>query len=104
MLFRSLGRVQNAGGVFLGHESMEALGDYIAGPSHVMPTGSTARFASFVNQVHFQKLIPYVSSTAGLLERVGAQAASMARAEGLEGHARAIESRLGQGQEDGRRG
>ncbi len=102
--WRLLGRVQNAGGVFLGHESMEALGDYIAGPSHVMPTGSTARFASFVNQVHFQKLIPYVSSTAGLLERVGAQAASMARAEGLEGHARAIESRLGQGQEDGRRG
>lgn len=91
---RLMERVRNAGGIFLGHASMEALGDYVAGPSHVMPTGATARFASFVNLRDFQKVIPYVAATPELLARVGVQAAAMARAEGLEGHARAIESRL----------
>ncbi len=87
-------QVRNAGGLFLGHDSMEALGDYLAGPSHVMPTGGTARFASFVNLRNFQKAIPYVAASRELLERVGPAAAALARAEGLEGHARAIESRL----------
>lgn len=86
--------VRNAGGLFLGHQTMEALGDYVAGPSHVMPTGATARFASFVNLRDFQKAIPYVEATPELLARVGPAAVAMARAEGLEGHARAIESRL----------
>jgi histidinol dehydrogenase len=86
--------VRNAGGVFLGRTSMEALGDYIAGPSHVMPTGGTARFSSFVNVTDFQKLIPITGIGAGLLSEVGPAAARMARAEGLEAHARAIEARL----------
>ncbi len=92
--WRLVGAVRNAGGLFLGHGSMEALGDYLAGPSHVMPTGGTARFASFVNLRDFQKVVPYVAATPELLARVGRQAAALARAEGLEAHARAIESRL----------
>jgi histidinol dehydrogenase len=85
--------VRNAGGLFVGHGTMEALGDYMAGPSHVMPTGGTARFSSFVNVADFQKLIPIVSVGANLLARLGRPAALMARAEGLEAHARAIEAR-----------
>jgi len=87
-------RVENAGGLFMGEHSMEALGDYIAGPSHVMPTGGTARFSSFVNVRDFQKVIPLVQINPPLLQKLGPAAARMARAEGLEAHARAIEARL----------
>lgn len=87
-------RVHAAGGVFVGEHSMEALGDYIAGPSHVMPTKSTARFASAVNVRDFQVVIPVVGLHARALDTIAAPAARMARAEGLEAHAKAIESRL----------
>jgi histidinol dehydrogenase len=86
--------VVNAGGVFVGEHSMEALGDYLAGPSHVMPTSGTARYASFVNVRDFQKVIPLVALGASAVAQIGPAAARMARAEGLEAHARAIESRL----------
>lgn len=88
--------VRHAGGIFVGAHSMEALGDYIAGPSHVMPTGGTARYASFVNLRDFQKVIPLLGLGREVVERIGPAAAAMARAEGLEAHARAIESRLGE--------
>ncbi len=90
-----LAGVENAGGVFLGDHSLEALGDYIVGPSHVMPTSGTARFASFVNLRDFQKVVPVVGLGPELVARIGPAAARMARAEGLEAHARAIEARLG---------
>lgn len=86
--------VRHAGGLFLGAHSLEALGDYLAGPSHVMPTGGTARFASAVNVRDFQKVIPLLEVREGLLREIGPAAATMARAEGLEAHARAIEARL----------
>lgn len=86
--------VRNAGGLFVGASSLEALGDYVAGPSHVMPTGGTARFASFVNLRDFQKVIPFFEALPGFVEEFGPAAARMARAEGLEAHARAIESRM----------
>ncbi len=86
--------VEHAGGIFLGASSMEALGDYAAGPSHVMPTGGTARFSSALNVRDFQKVIPLVNVSAGTLREIGPAAARLARAEGLEAHARAIESRL----------
>jgi histidinol dehydrogenase len=86
--------VRNAGGVFVGPHSMEALGDYVAGPSHVMPTGATARFASFVNLRDFQKVIPVVSLSPELVARIGPPAVRLARAEGLEAHARAVLTRL----------
>ena len=88
--------VEHAGGVFVGASSMEALGDYAAGPSHVMPTGGTARFASALNVRDFQKVIPVVNLGPETLAEIGPSAARLARAEGLEAHARAIESRLGE--------
>lgn len=94
-----LADVRNAGGVFLGEHSMEALGDYVAGPSHVMPTSATARFASFVNLRDFQKVIPLLSFDADVVAEIGPAAVRMARAEGLEAHARAILARLGDAEE-----
>ena len=89
-----LGLVRNAGGVFVGEDSMEALGDYLAGPSHVMPTMGTARFSSPVNVRDFQKIISVVGLNRATLEKTAKDAALLARAEGLEAHARAIEARL----------
>jgi histidinol dehydrogenase len=90
----ALGLVKHAGGVFIGEDSMEALGDYLAGPSHVMPTMGTARFSSPVNVRDFQKIISVVAVNRQTLLSVATDAALLARAEGLEAHARAIESRL----------
>ena len=87
-------QVKNAGIIFAGENSMEALGDYVAGPSHVMPTGGSARFMSGVNVRDFQKVIPVVSMSSDIVQKIGPAGARMARAEGLEAHARAIESRL----------
>jgi histidinol dehydrogenase len=89
-----LGGVRNAGGVFVGEDSMEALGDYLAGPSHVMPTMGTARFSSPVNVRDFQKIISVVGLNRSALKHTAPDAARLARAEGLEAHARAIETRL----------
>jgi histidinol dehydrogenase len=88
-----LGQIQNAGGVFIGEHSMEALGDYLAGPSHVMPTMGTARFSSPVNVRDFQKIISVVGLSKSTLQKTAKDAARLARAEGLEAHARAIEAR-----------
>ncbi len=87
-------KVKHAGGLFVGKNSMEALGDYVIGPSHVMPTGGTARFSSAINVRDFQKVIPIVSLNIETVKAIGPAGAKMARAEGLEAHARAIESRL----------
>lgn len=87
-------RVRNAGGVFVGESSPEALADYIAGPSHVMPTGGSARFASPLTVADFRKVTSVVALGDADLERLGPAAARIARAEGLAGHARAIEVRL----------
>jgi histidinol dehydrogenase len=89
-----LGGVRNAGGVFVGEDSMEALGDYLAGPSHVMPTMGTARFSSPVNVRDFQKIISVVGLNRFALQQTAPDATRLARAEGLEAHARAIETRL----------
>ena len=86
--------VRNAGGVFLGESSPEVLGDYTAGPSHVMPTGGAARFASPLSVLDFLKITSVVSLSETDLTRLGPYAASLARAEGLTGHARSIERRL----------
>ncbi len=97
-----LGAVEHAGGVFVGEHSMEALGDYVAGPSHVMPTGGTARHASALNVRDFQRVMPVVGLSAHALAAIGPAGARMARAEGLEAHARAIELRLDTGKTSGR--
>ena len=89
-----VGRVRHAGGLFVGETSLEALGDYAAGPSHVMPTGGTARFASAINVRDFQRVLPLVGLSQAGVDAIGVMAARLARAEGLEGHAQAIEARL----------
>jgi len=86
--------VKHAGGVFLGEHSPEALGDYTAGPSHVMPTGGTARFSSPVHVQEFTKVISIAGVTRSTLETLAPATMRIARAEGLEGHARAIEKRV----------
>jgi histidinol dehydrogenase len=78
----------------VGETSLEALGDYAAGPSHVMPTGGTARFSSAINVRDFQRVLPLVALSQGGVDLIGEAAARLARAEGLEAHARAIEARL----------
>jgi histidinol dehydrogenase len=87
-------RVANAGSVFVGGLSAEAIGDYTAGPSHVMPTGGSARFASALGVHDFLKVTSIVSLDGEALAELGPPAAAIARAEGLTAHARAIERRL----------
>ena len=87
-------RITNAGGLFIGEHSPEVLGDYTAGPSHVMPTGGTARFASPLTVLDFLKVTSTVSCSQEDLVRLGGYTIELARAEGLTGHARSIERRL----------
>jgi histidinol dehydrogenase len=86
--------IKNAGGIFISDNSPEALGDYTAGPSHVMPTGGAARFASPLSILDFLKLTTVVDLTDRDVLELGPPAAVIAYAEGLAGHARAIEERL----------
>ncbi len=92
--WRWVDRVQNAGGIFLGERSFEVLGDYTAGPSHVMPTGGTARFASPINVTDFVKLISLIGLNEQALSAIGPAAETLARTEGLGGHAAAVSRRL----------
>ncbi|MGH2352005.1 MAG: histidinol dehydrogenase, partial [Chloroflexota bacterium] len=89
-----VGQVRHAGGVFVGSSSPEAAGDYVAGPSHIMPTGGTARFSSPLSIDDFVKIVSVVGLPRARLADVGQAAARLARAEGFEAHARAVERRL----------
>ncbi|GAB4427585.1 MAG: histidinol dehydrogenase [Chloroflexi bacterium OHK40] len=89
-----VGKVRNAGGIFLGEQSFEVLGDYLAGPSHIMPTEGTARFASPVNVDDFRKVISLVGLNGAALARIGPAARRIAEAEGLFAHAAAVRARL----------
>jgi histidinol dehydrogenase len=88
------GRVRNAGGLFLGEFSPEVMGDYIAGPSHVMPTGGTARFSSALSVHQFLRTMPVVGLSREDFRKLGAAAVQIAEAEGLSGHSGAIQVRL----------
>jgi histidinol dehydrogenase len=87
--WRWVEKVNNAGGVFMGEHSFEVLGDYLAGPSHVMPTGGSARFASPLNVWDFVKIVSLVALDGNTAQTIGAIAATLARSEGLDGHANA---------------
>ena len=89
-----VGKVRNAGGIFLGERSFEVLGDYVAGPSHIMPTGGTARYASPLNVDDFRKIISLIGLNEAALQRLGPVAQRLAEAEGLDGHAAAVRRRL----------
>ncbi len=88
-----LGAIRNAGGVFVGELSFEVLGDYVAGPSHSMPTGGSARFASPVNVWDFVKVISVVGLNEAGMEAIAEAAAILAEAEGLHAHANAVHIR-----------
>jgi histidinol dehydrogenase len=90
----SIASVRHAGGIFVGESSPEVLGDYTAGPSHVMPTGRTARFSSPVNVADFVKIISVIGLNEQGLRDVGPAAIQIATAEGLTAHAAAVERRL----------
>lgn len=86
--------VRNAGGIFVGDDAPESLGDYTAGPSHVMPTSGAARYASPLGVHDFLKVTSVVAVDAARLREAGPAAARIARAEGFTAHARSIELRL----------
>lgn len=88
-------QISNAGCVVLGEKGTVVLGDYIAGPSHVLPTGGTARFSSPLNVSDFLKLTSLITVDDAMLKKLGPAAQTMAKAEGLEAHAKAVERRLG---------
>ncbi|MCI0440191.1 MAG: histidinol dehydrogenase, partial [Chloroflexi bacterium] len=91
--WKHVGRVRNAGAVFLGEFSHEVLGDYVAGPSHVMPTDGTARFSSGLGVHSFVKISPVVAVDTATSSEISVAAALIARAEGLTAHAEAAEIR-----------
>ena len=86
--------IRNAGAVFLGMYTPEALGDYLAGPNHVLPTGGTARFASPLGVYDFVKRTSILSFSREALERYGSQTARFAEMEGLGGHGNSVLVRL----------
>jgi histidinol dehydrogenase len=92
-------RIRHAGAVFLGACCPEAVGDYVAGPNHVLPTGRTARFASGLSVFDFLKRTTWVASDSAALRRIGPAAVALAESEGLQAHARSIAMRLGNGPE-----
>jgi histidinol dehydrogenase len=91
---RWLDRITTAGAVFVGELSPVPIGDYAAGPSHVLPTGGTARFFSVVGVEDFQRRISRIEIGNPVFERLALAGSRLARLEGLEAHARALEIRL----------
>jgi histidinol dehydrogenase len=89
-----LGRIRHAGAIFLGHHASESLGDYCAGPNHVLPTSRTARFSSPLGVYDFQKRSSVIEVARAGAQTLGRAAATLARAEGLEAHARSAEWRM----------
>jgi histidinol dehydrogenase len=89
-------QIRHAGAVFLGAFCPEALGDYAAGPNHVLPTGRTARFASGLSVFDFLKRTTWISADQTALKKLGPAVVALAEAEGLQAHARSITHRLGQ--------
>lgn len=92
--FEYIGQIRHAGAIFIGRFSPEPVGDYFAGPNHVLPTNGTARFSSPLNVEDFQKKSSIIFYSEKALKENGEKIASFARLEGLEAHARAVEIRL----------
>ncbi len=88
------GKLRHAGGLFIGERSFEVLGDYVAGPSHVMPTGGTARFASPLNVMDFVKIVSLIELDAAASQTLSPLAAEIAQIEGLTAHANAAQLRI----------
>ena len=89
-----LDKIKNAGAVFLGKYTPEAIGDYVAGPNHVLPTDRTAKFSSGLNVLDFFKRTSIVSCNSENLKKIGKDAIILANQEGLQAHALSIECRI----------
>lgn len=89
-----MAKVRHAGSIFLGRNTPEAVGDYVAGPNHVLPTGRRARFASGLSVLDFMKRTSFIALDEASLGSIGPAAVSLAHAEGLPAHARSVEYRL----------
>ena len=87
-------KITNAGCILAGREATVALGDYVAGPSHALPTQGTARFSSPLNICDFIKFMSVINTDKLDIKLLGKTASVIARAEGLDAHARAVEKRL----------
>lgn len=87
-------KVRNAGAIFLGSHTPEAIGDYVGGPNHVLPTARSARFSSGLGVLDFMKRTTILACTPESLRALGPAAISLGRSEGLEGHARSVAIRL----------
>lgn len=90
-LFRA---IRHAGSIFLGRHTPEAIGDYIAGPNHVLPTGRRARFASGLSVLDFMKRTSFIDASAQAMAAIGPAAVALAEAEGLPAHAQSVRLRL----------
>src|SRR6201996_2284017 len=90
-------KVRHAGAIFLGRHTPEAMGDYIAGPNHVLPTSRTARFSSGLSVLDFMKRTTLLGLNAAAIATLGPEAITLAEAEGLAAHARSIAARLNKG-------
>ena len=89
-----LNKIKNAGAIFLGRYTPEAIGDYIAGPNHVLPTDRTAKFSSGLNLLDYFKRSSVVSCDRKSLKKIGGDAIVIAEQEGLQAHSLSIECRL----------
>ncbi len=89
-----LSKLRHTGSVFMGRMTPEAVGDYVAGPNHVLPTGRRARFSSGLSVLDFMKRTSFISLDDAALEKIGPAAATLAHAEGLPAHAKSVELRL----------
>jgi len=87
-------KVRNAGAIFLGHYTPEAIGDYVGGPNHVLPTARSARFSSGLNVLDFMKRTTILKCSADALREIGSAAVTIGEAEGLDAHARSVSIRL----------
>ncbi|RMD60738.1 MAG: histidinol dehydrogenase [Alphaproteobacteria bacterium] len=87
-------RIRNAGAIFLGRHTPEVIGDYVAGPNHVLPTGRSARFASGLSVLDFMKRSSLIGCTPAALAHLAPTAMTLARAEGLDAHALSVAIRL----------
>jgi len=92
--FEYMGRIRNAGAVFLGNYTPEPIGDYMAGPNHVLPTAGTARFASALSVDHFVKTSSIIHYSRAAFKREAADVMRLAEIEGLDAHANSIKVRL----------
>ena len=87
-------KIKNAGAIFIGHNTPEAVGDYVAGPNHVLPTNGTAKFSSGLSVLDFYKRTTVVKCNKKNLAIIGKHAVTLAKAEGLDAHAMSISLRI----------